>query len=68
MPHKSGLSRSHAAVAAINDRWSRDHQPEPDKQNNIRSTSPAYKIAREILSGQPEDVKNALRDLLRVDD
>jgi hypothetical protein len=29
-----------------------------------REASPAHKIAREILNGQPNDVKDALRDLL----
>lgn len=34
------------------------------RQAARRAADPAYKIAQEILSGQPEDVKNALRSIL----
>jgi len=37
------------------------------KAEAFRAAQPAYKIARQILAGQPDDVKNALRVLLRVD-
>jgi len=45
------------------------HQEEITRLRDLRrAASPAFKIARDLLDGQSEVVKTALRELLRPDD